>query len=225
MAMDYKMLIKELDSKNEQNKILQKNSIEKFALFKSKLHQCFEALKKDAAHANDFYLKENGAYELELKFGSEILIFSLHTDIFNFDDNHFTQKLDYVKEDSSRSYVSIIKIYNFLADSFIYNRNQDVGYLIARIFINKENHFFVEGKRQLGFLYNDFENAIIDENTINEIIMSAILYALEFDLLVPPFDSIKEITVYQKIEQLGNAALKTGKRMGFKFQADSDFIL
>jgi hypothetical protein len=111
-----------------------------------------------------------------------------------------------------------------LSDSFKYNRNNDLGYLIARIFINIENHYFVEGKRQLGFLYNDFENAIIDETSIKAVVESCVLYATEFDLLVPPFNEVKEITVYQKIEQMGNASIKTGKRLGFQFQADSDHI-
>ena len=41
---------------------------------------------------------------------------------------------------------------------------------------------------------------------------------------MPPFDEVKEITVYQKIEQMGNAAVKTGKRLGFQFQADNDQV-
>ena len=39
-----------------------------------------------------------------------------------------------------------------------------MGYCIGRIFINKENHYFVEGKRQLGFLYNDFMNSKMNKN-------------------------------------------------------------
>ena len=41
----------------------------------------------------------------------------------------------YVKEDKNRSYCGVIHLYNFLADSFKYNRLNDVGYLIGRVFI------------------------------------------------------------------------------------------
>jgi hypothetical protein len=33
---------------------------------------------------------------------------------------------------------------------------------VARLFLNKDGHFFVQGKRQLGFLYNDLANNPID---------------------------------------------------------------
>ena len=58
----------------------------------------------------------------------------------------------------------MINIYNFLADSFKYNRLNDVGYLVGRVFLNKDLHYFVEGKRQLGFLYNDFVNDKLKTN-------------------------------------------------------------
>ena len=43
--------------------------------------------------------------------------------------------------------------------------SNDLGYLIGRIFINHENHFMVQGKRQLGFLYNDFINQLLIKTT------------------------------------------------------------
>jgi hypothetical protein len=211
---------------------INEKSILKEMIFQQSL-SAFTQLKKEVIAMNDFMSKnlnpkgevsfrENGSFEIEFHFGDEVLIFSLHTDIFNFDNNHIIHQSEYVKQNPLRSYCGIIKVYNFLSDSFKYNRNNDLGYLIARIFINTESHYFVEGKRQLGFLYNDFENSVLEPNTMNAILESCILYAADFDLLVPPFDEVKEITVYQKIEQMGNAAVKTGKRMGFKFQADSD---
>ena len=35
------------------------------------------------------------------------------------------------------TFCGIINIYNFLSDSFKYNRESDLGYLVGRIFINK----------------------------------------------------------------------------------------
>lgn len=220
--MNSDLILESLKEKMKLKNEVAKHTANDFSILKQALHIVSKELTQKIGNHQEVISKENGAWEIEIKFGGEVLIFSMHTDIFNFDDEHFSHKLDYVKQDNTRSYCGVIKVYNFLADSFKYGRNNDLGYLIARIFINKDNHYFVEGKRQLGFLYNDFENAIFDEPAIRTVIESCLLYAIEFDLLVPPFNEVKEITVYQKVEQMGNAAVITGKRLGFNYQADND---
>jgi hypothetical protein len=82
----------------------------------------------------------------------------------------------------------------------------------------------VEGKRQLGFLYNDFIHSLIDEAAIKAILESAILYSINFDLFTPPFDAIKEVSVLDMQAASESMQIKTGKRLGFRFQADSDGI-
>ena len=72
----------------------------------------------------------------------------MHTDVFEFDANHLVWQSPYVQADRDNSYCGLINIYNFLSDSFKFNRNADEGYLIGRIFINRERCYFVEGKRQ-----------------------------------------------------------------------------
>ena len=133
-------------------------------------------------------------------------------------------KSSYIHEDNQRAYCGMINVYNFLADSFKYQRNDDSGYLVARIFINKDNHFFVDGKRQLGFLYNDFANAKISKTAIKNVMESAILYSLDFDLLTPSYDDMKEISISDVVELTRNMRIRTGKRLGFRFHADSDSI-
>ncbi|MEI7803358.1 MAG: hypothetical protein WCI97_11965 [Bacteroidota bacterium] len=141
-----------------------------------------------------------------------------------FDHDHCMWRLLYIQEDPMRAHCGMIQVYNFLSDSFKYNRNHDVGYMIARLFVNKDRHFFIEGKRQLGFLYNDFENLVLDNSHIQEVIESSILYTLNFDLLVPPYEMVKELTLNQKIELEGVQSQQTGKRLGFRFSADDDEI-
>lgn len=170
----------------------------------------------------DIGILEKAPNEIEIRLNDEVLIFYMHTNVFMFDQEHFVWQSQYVQEDHSRAFCGMIMIYNFLADSFRLNRNYDTGYLIGRIFINKEEHLFVEGKRQLGFLYNDFENNVCTHELLNKIVESAFIYALNFDTLVPPYDVVKEITVQQKLEQSMPVNLQTGKRMGFRFSADKD---
>ena len=126
-------------------------------------------------------------------------------------------KTKYVKEDPLRAYCGMILIYDFLSDSIKYGRMNDVGYLIARIFINKDGHFFIQGKRQFSFMYNDFTEFEINPEIVRLIVQTSILHTIDFDLFVPPFDEVKEVSLMQKIMEAGSAALKTGKRLGFNY--------
>jgi hypothetical protein len=168
--------------------------------------------------------KDVDDYEAHLRIGGDILIFHMHTNVFKFDDNNSLWKTSYFKDNTNRGFCGIINIYNFLADSYKYNRVNDLGYLIARIFINNENHYMVQGKRQLGFLYNDIINSVIDKDSMQAIIESAILYSLDFDLFVPPYDEVKEVSVYEMQRVSDGLRMKTGKRLGFRFQADTDEV-
>jgi hypothetical protein len=111
-------------------------------------------------------------------------------------------------------------IYNFLNDSFRYNRTADLGYLIARVFINHEFHYFVEGKQQTNYWVNQFGKETISKQILREIVVTAILYTLNFDLLVPPYDAVKIISVEQMNAKIESARFQTGKRLGFTFNSD-----
>lgn len=167
-----------------------------------------------------FRYKDINDFQCELKVAGDILLFQMHSNIFEFDRDHGVWQISYVQNDKTATYSGIINIYNFLVDSFKYNRIKDLGYLVGRVFINKDFHYFVEGKRQMGFLYNDFGNEIIDKDKLKMIVDTAIAYSLDFDLLVPPYDNMKIITVEQVEEKRQNAYIQTGKRLGFGFRSD-----
>ena len=226
---------------NDNNEIIQRlteKSVTKYDVYNNTL-DVFKKLKvigKEIANdtkdkipkiyksiAVDF--KARGEFEFEMKFAGDMLVATMHSNVFEFPRNHEIMKTSYVKEDKLRSYCGIINFYNFLADSFKYNRLNDVGYLVGRLFINKENHFFIEGKRQLGFLYNNFINEVIDDDAIKKILESTIIYCIDFDLLTPPYDNVKEVTVMEMKNITSNISLKTGKRLGFQFQSDSEDIV
>lgn len=168
----------------------------------------------------EIYYKDRGDFQAEIKVGSDILIFQMHTNVFQFDGEHPLWKSSYFKEDERNSYVGIINVYNFLSDSIKYQRQWDMGYLISRIFVNQERHFMVQGKRQLGFLYNDMINSELTNEKLREVIYSTILYTLDFDLLVPPYENLQEVTVEQIQSISQSHTLATGKRLGFRFGLD-----
>ncbi len=211
------------------NKLCQKASTKQAVYRTSK--DVFEELKvilKDVAEELDGQLctidkhvqveyKDKGEFEAELRFSGDVLIFHFHSNTFHFDKSHHIWNSSYAKTDKYRTYCGVINIYNFLSDSFKYNRENDLGYLIGRMFINKEKHFFVEGKGRMSFLYNDFPNAIIDKEALKSILQEAILFAMDFELLTPPFNDVQVVTLHQIKEMSQNMKLKTAKRLGFRF--------
>jgi hypothetical protein len=200
------------------------NSIKMFAILKDVLRELSEeyrVLLKDKVDDNVLpSFQEKGPFEAEFKLGGDMLIFSMHSNVFVFNREHPIWKLDYIKANPLNSYCGVFNIYNFLADSFKYNRYQDLGYLIARIFVNHENHFFVEGKRQSSEIVKDFGIDELTREYLKDIIETSVKYAIDFDLLVPPYDQVKIATVEQMQVEINHSRIQTGKRLGFKFNSD-----
>ena len=69
--------------------------------------------------------RDRGKFETQFQVASDLLIFRMHTDVFEFDANHLVWQSPYVQADRDNSYCGIIDIYNFLSDSFKFNRNAD----------------------------------------------------------------------------------------------------
>jgi len=168
--------------------------------------------------------KEKSEFEVWLTIAEDVLVFYMQSNVFSFDRTHPVWQTSYLKNNETNAYCGSISVYNFLSDSFKYSRSTDMGYLIARIFVNHESHYFVEGKRQLGFLYNNFSTAVLDKAAIHDIITSAILYTLDFNLFAQAFDNVKEVSVSVMEEESNKMQIQTGKRLGFKFNADNDQI-
>lgn len=163
-------------------------------------------------------------FDAQIRVAGDILLFSMHSNIFQFDREHPAWKTAYIQKNKYNAYSGIINIYNFLADSFKYSRQDDLGYLIARIFINHEKQYFVEGKRQMGMLFTNYGSEEISKLSLQLIITTAIQYSLEFDLLVPPYDTVKIATVGQAEAKIQHSRVITGKRLGFQFNSDDVLI-
>ena len=203
------------------------NIILNFKVLKSVLKEIGDDLSDRIANEDERVIieyKDSGEFEAQLRVAGDLLVFQMHSNVFKFNIENSLWKSSYLSENPNRGFCGLINVYNFLNDSFKYNRSNDLGYLIGRLFINHENHFMVQGKRQLGFLYNDFINAVIDKEKLKSIVQSAILYSLDFDLLVPSYDLVNQVSVNQ-VKQVGeDLKLRTAKRLGFVFQNNNDEI-
>lgn len=216
-------IIKTLTSKSTLKQQIYDNTNAAFRLLKNELFRITENLNGKLIHEDprvQLMYVDHGEFTAELKVAGDLLIFSMHTNIFQFDRDHEIWKTEYIKDDPSAGYSGVINMYNFLSDSFKYNRMDDVGYLVARIFVNKNNHFFVQGKRQSGFNYTTLGANVLDQQSIQEIVEASVQYCLDFDLLVPPYEAVKLVSVGQIHQNISDAKQTTGKRLGFQFKVD-----
>ena len=218
-----KKIIELLQTKACTKQLVYRNTKEIFAKIQDALKEKIIVVNNEIADEQvKVVYSSDGDFEAKLKFSGDTLLFHMHSNVFDFPSTHIIHKTKYVKEDKLNAYCGVINIYNFLSDSFKYNRLNDAGYLIARVFINKEKHFFVEGDKQLGFLFNDFVNQQINEGEIEKIINEAMIYALNFDLQTPNFNEVKMVSVHQILDINNNHKLKTAKRMGYKFSFETN---
>ena len=196
-------------------------SEEVLASFKNVAHDELAELRKNVDDQRvRLRIDEKGKHEFTMYVGSDVLVFQLHRNIFRLPDENPLWKTPYLEENGANGYFGIINIYNFLAESFEQGRLNDAGYLIGRIFVNHNQHFMVEGRGQLGFLFRDLPNSTLDEAKIRQIIQVSITHAIEFDLITPPYDIIQEVSVMEIQAISSELAMATGKRLGFKFSAE-----
>lgn len=210
-------------SKGELKQNVYNATKESFALFRNTTRQLIELFQQQNIAMGKnirFEFADRGDFEFEVRFAGDVLLFMMHTNVFEFSRNHEVMKTPYIREDATRSYCGVIHIYNFLADSFLYDRDGDLGYMIGRVFINAERHYFIEGKRELGMLFNNFNTSLITNESVQSIVESAIEYTTNFDLLTPPYDEIKVVSVGEMRSSFNKKSIVTGKRLGFRFQED-----
>ncbi len=161
--------------------------------------------------------RDRSKFEAQIQVADDILIFAMQTDVFRFPQGHGVWENDYLSQNPDNAYCGIINIYNFLSDSFRYNKAEDEGYLIGRIFVNHQMQYFFEGKGNCSQRRDRFGTRQIDKQAIREMLEAAILFALDFDLYVPPYDFFKRATVEQFNSRNELSKLTTGKRLGYDF--------
>lgn len=164
--------------------------------------------------------RDRGKFEAQLHIAEDIIILAMHTDVFDFPADHPVMQNQYAQQSSDSTYCGVINVYNFLSDSFKFNRQEDEGYLIGRIFINHERCFFVEGLKSCEFGCESFGARQLDKLAVVDIIEAAIEYAMSFDLLVSPFEAVKLATVEQFNTKMETSKFRTGKRLGYEFKLE-----
>ena len=226
----------EQDPLDQIQRLLENKSAAKQITFR-KLLEAFEVLAKEAKRVMA-ELKKKGKpgdqdvtvdfkrineHEFQLKLAGDLLIFVMHTNIVTFDEAHDVMKDPYIREKDINRYFGQIMIYNFMSDSVKFHRINDPGYLLARLLINHDGRYIIEGEGKLGVVFSHISDTSISESDLNILVKLALTLAIENDLMAPPYPQVKFITLHQKIEktqELG-AGQKIGFRMSYHGNVDS----
>lgn len=165
-------------------------------------------------------VEDINAYEFRIFIGGDILVFHMHTNVFQYPKSHYFWQNSYFKDDPTLSYGGMIHIYNFLADSIQLNRENDLGFLIARLFINRDNHFVLEGQKQLNRMFHNLKDQVFDKANQCKLIECLIEFSIEFELYIPPYKKVQTVSVKQAQDFKRKIKTKTSKRLGFKFGSE-----
>jgi hypothetical protein len=206
-----------LESKSTAKQVTYKNLLSAFSILSKESKRIVQELKKKVKPGHEDVtvdFKVINDHEFQVKLAGDLLIFVLHTNVITFNDDHAVMKSAYMQEKEVNLYFGQIMIYNFMSDSIKYNRMNDPGYLIARVLINHESCFLVEGEGQLGFLFSTISEKPISELDLNSIVKLSLTIAIENDLMAPPFPQVQFITLFQKTEK--TQELGAGQKIGFK---------
>ncbi len=207
-----------LENKSQAKQVTYKNLINSFEVLAKESKRVATELKKKTKTSTDHDVtvdfKRVNEHEFQVKLAGDLLIFVLHTNIVTFDDESEVMKNPYIKEKEINRYFGQIMIYNFMSDSLKFNRVNDPGYLLARLLINHEGRYIVEGEGKLGVVYSHVSPAAITEADLNLLVKLALTLAIENDLMAPPYPQVKFITLHQKLEK--TQELGAGQKIGFR---------
>lgn len=156
-------------------------------------------------------------FEFRIKISGDTLAFIMHSNIVTLPDNASLLANDYVKEDENRAFFGSIRVYDFLSDSFKYNRIQDAGILMARLLINMENHYNIDSGIKFKALKQSLEKNILDEKAMRFFIENAMLTAIDIDLIAPKYQDIFTVSLQEHFDNnQGDAGTKLGFQMKFE---------
>jgi len=206
-----------LENKSMAKQLTYKNLLTAFEWLSQESKRIIDELRLKVKPADedvtvDFYPVNE--HEFHVKLAGDLLVFVLHTNVVTFDDKQAIMKVPYIRRKEANRYFGQIMIYNFMSDSIKFNRLNDPGYLLARLLINHESRFLVEGDGDLGLIYRMISNNPIKEKDINNIVKLSLKIAIENDLMAAPFTQVRLITLFQKIEK--TQELGAGQKIGFK---------
>lgn len=208
-----------LETKSFAKQVTYKHLLAAFTILRNKSREVAEELASQTTNQDvTVEFDEVNEHEFHLKLAGDLLIFVLHTNIVTFDSEHTVMQDAYIQEKEINRYFGQIMIYNFMADSYKFNRVNDPGYLIVRIMINHENRYFIEGEGRLVPIANKISSHAVSPGDLEALVKISLAIAIENDLMAPPYPHVKFITLIQKLQHTTD--LGGGQKIGFQMKQD-----
>ncbi|PKV76402.1 hypothetical protein [Pontibacter ramchanderi] len=208
-------IIQGLQQKSATKQAIYRNTYQTFTRMKEISQEIVDELTtRITTHNADVIIEYKAISDLEfqIKFSGDLLVFVMHSNIITFPDDYEIMRNDYVEEDFRRRFFGHIMAYNFMADTIKYNRLDDPGYLVGRMLINIDNHFVIEGVKQMDLPYDRIARNVISDDMLRLIVESAMIAAVNNDLMGQDVSDIERITYKQKLE---NSQLSRPRKLGF----------
>ena len=211
-----------LNSKARLKQKVWKTTIQFFLGLKTEAEKLVAEIKDSNENDNEiiFEIRYISEFEFHVYCGSDLIVYTLQTNIVTFDPSHYLMQNKYIQQSEDLPFFGQIMIYDFMADSLRYNRMEDTGYLLSRILINSENHFMIEGVRGLHYLFDGIDKAIGSEENYSLLIKKSLAVAVDSDLLAPDFSQVQFVTLGVRMK--GDKELGHGKKIGFQLNTDDD---
>lgn len=169
--------------------------------------------KKDELEAK---VDDGGEHNFSVEIGPDVIAFTNVHDVSAPSADMACLKSDYVREDPSRAYFGQILVYNFLTTSYLQRKMDEPGYMVARILVNKDGRFTVEGVGKMAEAFSDLASNTVSKETMQKVVESCILAALAIDLMMPPADQIQIISLEA---QFASKVTKEMEKVGFRVSA------
>lgn len=206
-----------LETKSTAKQITYKNLLQSFHTLQEDARQVINEIKNRARPGDQDVTTEFMAvndHEFQVKLAGDLLVFVLHTNIVTFQDEHPILQTGYMRQQQVNRYFGQIMIYNFMSDSIRFNRMNDPGYLLARLLINHEGRYVIEGDGPLATFANTISDGPISDLELTNLVKLTLAMAIENDLVAPPFPEVRFITLHQKLEK--TQELGAGQKIGFR---------
>lgn len=206
-----------LESKSAAKQITYRNLLAAFDVLRKESSRIITELTGKVKPDDEdvtLHFRDVNEHEFEVKLAGDLLTFVLHTNVVTFDPNGTIMQDPYIHQNPVNRYFGQIMIYNFMADSLKFNRVNDPGYLLARLLINHEGRYVVEGDGYLAQLAGKISPTPITENELAILVKFVLTMAIENDLMAPPFPDVRFITLFQKMEK--TQELGAGQKIGFR---------
>ncbi|MCX7697695.1 MAG: hypothetical protein N2Z72_08405 [Bacteroidales bacterium] len=226
-SITVKDLAAKIEHKHNLDSIILEQGQKALNLLKKEFQLLLSDLRKNMNYLHHqvvLQLKDKGDYEFECSIGEKALAFFLPNHVYDTGLRNGIFPISYLFKQTSpeNRLACIIHVYYFKTDSLFNQRANDMGILLARIFINKDYDCIVEGKGELGVITPSMPKPM--GNLIaRKVIVNAIHFLIDLDFPQASFQEVEKICVQDYLTIVDQTHYSQTRKIGFQSKWDNSF--